>query len=112
MKNILFMKNEFVVSKIEASQDENIPFVYVVFTDPKTLRKGNQQQSPFGGTGMAFNSPEDLMKNLPKMFSGGGGDLNNSPTFKLSIREYDDSGLRVGDKVTIEIKKSDSSGGI
>jgi hypothetical protein len=60
---------------------------------------------------MAFNSPEDLMKNLPKMFSGG-GDLNNSPTFKLSIREYDDSGLKVGDKVTIEIKKSDSSGGI
>ncbi len=39
-------------------------------------------------------------------------DLNNSPTFKLSIREYDDSGLRVGDKVTIEIKKSASSGGI
>jgi hypothetical protein len=39
MKNILFMKNEFVVSKIEASQDENIPFVYVVFTDPKTVRK-------------------------------------------------------------------------
>lgn len=113
MKNILFMKNEFVVSKIEASQDEKIPFVYVVFTDTKTLRKGNQQQSPFGGTGMAFNSPEDLMKNLPKMFSsGGGGDLNNSPTFKLSIREYDDSGLRVGDKVTIEIKKSASSGGI
>ncbi|HEX6028318.1 MAG TPA: hypothetical protein VFY64_04695 [Nitrososphaeraceae archaeon] len=112
MKNILFMKNEFVVSKIEASQDEKIPFVYVVFTDTKTLRKGNQQQSPFGGTGMAFNSPEDLMKNLPKMFSSGGGDLNNSPTFKLSIREYDDSGLRVGDKVTIEIKKSASSGGI
>ena len=105
------MKNEFVVSKIEASQDEKTPFVYVVFSDTKTLRKGNQQQSTFGGTGMAFNSPEDLMKNLPKMF-GGGGDLNNSPTFKLSIREYDDSGLRVGDKVTIEIKKSDSSGGI
>ena len=100
-------------AKIEASQDEKTPFVYIVFSDTKTPRRGNQQQSPFGGTGMAFNSPEDLMKNLPKMFSGGGGgDLNNSPTFKLSIREYDDSGLRVGDKVTIEIKKSDSSGGI
>ena len=105
------MKSEFVVSKIEASQDEKTPFVYIVFSDTKTPRRGNQQQSPFGGTGMAFNSPEDLMKNLPKMFSGG-GDLNNSPTFKLSIREYDDSGLKVGDKVTIEIKKSDSSGGI
>ena len=114
MNNILFMKSEFVVSKIETSQDEKIPFVYVVFNDTKTPRKGNQQQSPFGGTGMAFTSPEDLMKNLPKMFGGGGGnvDLGNSPTFKLSIREYDETGLRVGDKVTIEIKKSDSSGGI
>ena len=106
------MKNEFVVSKIEASQDEKTPFVYVVFSDTKTLIKGNQQQSPFGGTGMAFTSQEDFMKNLSKMFGGGGGGVNfgDSPTFKLSIREYDDSGLRVGDKVTIEIKKSDISG--
>jgi hypothetical protein len=107
------MKSEFVVSKIEASQDEKSPFVYVVFTDTKTFSKGKQQQqSPFGGMGMSFTSPEDLMKNLSKMFgsSGRGVNLGESPTFKLSIREYEESGLRVGDKVTIEIKKSDSSG--
>jgi hypothetical protein len=103
------MKSEFVVSKIEASQDEKTPFVYIVFSDTKTPRRGNQQQSPFGGTGMTFTSQEDLMKNLPKMFGGGTG-FGDSPTFKLSIREYDESGLRVGDKVTIEIKKSDISG--
>jgi hypothetical protein len=103
------MKSEFVVSKIESSKDEKIPFVYVVFNDTKTPRRGNQQQSPFGGTDMAFTSPEDLMKNLAKMFSGNSVDVGNSPTFKLSIREYDELGLRVGDKVTIEIKKSDSS---
>jgi hypothetical protein len=86
INNILFMKR-FIVSKIEASQDEKTPFVYVVFNDTKTPRKGNQQQSPFGGTGVAFTLPEDLIKNLPKMFSGGGVgvDLGNSPTFKLSI---------------------------
>ena len=106
------MKSEFVVSKIEASQDETKPFVYVVFTDTKTLRKGKQQQSPFGGMGTSFTSPEDLMKKLSKMFGGGGRGigLGESPTFKLSIREYEESGLRVGDKVTIEIKKSNSSG--
>jgi hypothetical protein len=105
------MKNEFIVSKIEASQDEKTPFVYVVFSDTKTLGKENQQQqqSPFGGMGMNFTSPEDLMKNLPKMF-GRNMNLGESPTFKLSIREYEESGLRVGDKVTIEIKKPDSSG--
>ena len=31
------MKNEFIVSKIEASQDEKTPFVYIVFTDIKSL---------------------------------------------------------------------------
>ena len=104
------MKNEFIVSKIEASQDEKTPFVYVVFSDTKTLGKeSQQQQSPFGGMGMNFTSPEDLMKNLPKMF-GRNMNLGESPTFKLSIREYEESRLRVGDKVTIEIKKVDSSG--
>lgn len=103
------MKNEFIVSKIEASQDEKTPFVYVVFSNTKTLGKVNQQQSPFGGMDMNFTSPEDLMKNFSKMF-GKGINLGESPTFKLSIREYEESGLKVGDKVTIEIKKSDSSG--
>ena len=68
-----------------------------------------QQQSPFGGMGMNFTSPEDLMKNLSKMF-GRGTNLGESPTFKFSVREYEESGLTVGDKVTIEIKKSESSG--
>jgi hypothetical protein len=30
--------------------------------------------------------------------------------FKVSMREYEDMAIKVGDKVTIEIKKSDSSG--
>jgi len=41
---------------------------------------------------------------------GGGGALTDSPTFKISRREYEDMGIKVGDKVTVEIKKSDSSG--
>ena len=103
------MKNEFIVSKIEASQDENTPFVYVVFRDTKTFGKENQQQqSPFRGMGMNVTSSEDLMKNLPKMF-GRNMNLGESPTFKLSIREYEELGLRIGDKVTIEIENVDSS---
>ena len=106
---ILSMKNEFIVSKVEASQDEKTPFVYIVFNDTKTLKENQQQQSPFGGMCMNFTSPEDLMKNLSKMFRRG---INSgeSPRFKFSVWEYEESGLRVGDKVTIEIKKSDSSG--
>ena len=71
-----------------------------------------------GGSGEAvpFTSPEDLMKNLPKamsnMFGGAGaaGMTSDSPTIKLSMREYEDIQLKVGDKVTVEIKKADSSG--
>ena len=41
---------------------------------------------------------------------GGGGGLTDSPTFKISMKEYEDMAIKVGDKLTIEVKKSDSSG--
>ena len=67
-------------------------------------------------TMMAFTSPEDLMKNLPKAMAnigkamGGGGSPTDSPTFKISMREYEDMSIKVGDKVMIEIKNTESSG--
>ncbi len=115
---------EYVVSKIEASQDGS-PYVYVSLTDigsskASTVGGGTGKtfpQSPFGiGVG-AFTSPEDLMKNLPKaisnMFGGhgpAGTTSGDSPTIKVSMREYEDMHLKVGDKVTLEIKKANSNG--
>ena len=109
------MKKDYIVSRIEASQD-GAPYVYVAVSDPNDYKQGTEmQQNPFAPNMMAFTSPEDLMKNLPKMMSNisrmaGGGALTDSPTFKMSMREYEDIAIKVGDKVTIEIKKSDSSG--
>lgn len=109
------MKKDFIISKVEASQD-GAPYIYVTFSDANDYKAGGEkQQNPFGPNMMAFTSPEDLMKNLPKMMSNisriaGGGAVTDSPTFKVSMREYEDMAIRVGDKVTIEIKKSDSSG--
>ena len=100
------MKKHFIVSKIEAPQDGS-HYVLVAFTDPNAKSTGG------GGSGEAvpFTSPEDLMKNLPKvmsnMFGAGGGD---SPTFKITMKEYEDMAIKVGDKVRIEIKKADNSG--
>jgi hypothetical protein len=58
------------------------------------------------------------MKNLPKAMAnisramgGGGGPVTDSPTFKISMREYEDMAIKVGDKITVEIKKSDSGSG-
>jgi hypothetical protein len=78
------------------------------------MRLGQQVK---GGSveALPFTSPEDLMKNLPKVLSNmfgkgaGGGMLRDSPTFKITMKEYDELAIRVGDKVGIEINKVDSS---
>jgi hypothetical protein len=110
------MKKDYVISRIEASQDGS-PYVYVTLADPNDYKPGAEKpQNPFGPNMMAFTSPEDLMKNLPKAMAniskamGGGGMLIDFPTFKISMREYEDMAIKVGDKITIEIKKADSSG--
>jgi hypothetical protein len=112
------MRLDYIVSRIEASQDGG-PYVYVTFSNPNEFKAGAEkgpQFNPFGPNIMAFTSPEDLMKNLPKAMAnmgkamGGGEFPTDSPTFKISMREYEDMAIKVGDKVTIEIKKSDSTG--
>ncbi len=92
--------------------------MYVTFSDPSDYQPGAEKpQNPFGANMMAFTSPEDMMKNLPKAMSnisramGGGGTPTDSPTFKISMREYEDMAIKVGDKISIEINKSDSSSG-
>jgi hypothetical protein len=108
------MKKEFMVSRIEAAQDGS-PYVYMGFTDPNNLKSGEANQlNPFGPKGMGFSSPEDLMKNLPKAMGNiagmAGGGLADSPTFKLSMIEHEDTGFRVSEKVSVEIKKKVDSG--
>lgn len=112
------MRKEFIVSRIEASQDGS-PYIYITFSDANDYKSGEkQQQNPFGTNVMAFTSPEDLMKNLPKAMAniskmmGGGGHtgMTDSPIFRMSMKEYEDMGIKVGDKVTIDVTKLDNSG--
>jgi hypothetical protein len=105
------MKKDFVVSKIESSQD-NSQYVLVAFTDPDEPKSaGGFDKS---GEVIPFTSPEDLMKNLPNvisnMFGASGGMSRDSPTFKISMKEYEEMAIKIGDKVGIEINKVDSSG--
>ena len=79
----------------------------------KTSGERQQSMNPFGVKAMTFTSPEDLMKNLPKAMSnvlGSGMGVADVPTFKLSMREYEEMGLKVGDKVLIELKKPEVTG--
>ena len=54
------------------------------------------------------------MKNLPKamsnMYDAGGGMPGDSPTFKITMKEYEDMAIKVGDRVGMEINKVDSGG--
>lgn len=109
VETTLLMRREFIVARIEASQDGS-PYVYVTFNDPKEYKPDRPNMNPFGQN---VTSIEDLMKNMPKVitnigFMGPG--LTDSPTIKFSMPEYQDMGIKVGDKVNIEIQKTDSSG--
>jgi hypothetical protein len=106
------MKREFIVARIEASQDGS-PYVYVTFNDPKDYKPDRPNVNPLGSNIQTFNSMDDLIKNMPKVmasFPGMLGGVTDSPTIKLSMREYQDLGIKVGDKVYIEVQKVDSSG--
>ena len=89
-------KKEFIVSKIETSNDSS-PYVYV--------------------SAIPITSLDDL-KNLPKKISDAiesafGGGRNNisseSTTFKMSIREFEELGIKIGDEVTLEINISNNN---
>jgi hypothetical protein len=109
------MRKEYIVAKIESPQEGGSHYVYVTFTDDKEYRPDEKKMQSQLGPGVgAFNSIEDLMKNMPKIMAnvpgmGGGGGQTETPTVKLSMREYEDMNIKVGDKVYFDIYKQDSS---
>lgn len=109
------MRKEYIVAKIQSPQ-EGSHYVYVTFSDDKEYRSQEKKtQSEFGPGVGTFNSIEDLMKTMPKMMAnipglgGGVGTQTESPTVKLSMREYEDMNIKVGDKVYFDIYKQDNS---
>jgi hypothetical protein len=109
------MRKEYIVAKIQSPQ-EGSHYVYVTFSDDKEyMSQEKKTQSQFGPGVGTFNSIEDLMKNMPKMMAnipglgGGIGTQTESPTVKLSMREYEDMNIKVGDKVYFDIYKPDNS---
>ena len=114
------MKKEFVVSKVEAPQDGG-PYIYVALADATgnftpTRRQRGFPENPFGIAAIPISSLDDL-KNLPKKISDVinaalGGSSNNassdSTIFKMTEKEFQELGIKIGDKITLEIKISNS----
>lgn len=107
------MKKEFVVKSIDAAPD-GAPYVVVSLSSIKDLKEGNNPpQNPFGGPKvMGFSNMNDMMKDLNKMLSGGGGfGMQGGVTqLKLEMHEYKEMGLAVGDKVFLELTKEETLG--
>jgi len=108
------MKVDYIVSRIEPSHD-GAPYVYITYSNSGDFEGGTDKTPPECPFGPNITTTEDLMRNLPKAMANigeamGGGVPTDSPTFKISMREYEDMTIKVGDKVMIEIKKSNSTG--
>lgn len=94
------MRKEYIVVRIDAAPDGS-PQVLVSLADPRDVR--DKGQGSFGPQAMgSFGSMEDLMKNINKIFAS---QMMGSftTTLKLSIKEYEDSGIKVGDKIYLDI---------
>jgi hypothetical protein len=111
------VKKEYIVSKIETPQ-EGSPYLYLVLTDPKrnfasSRRQQGFPEKPFGVAAIPITSLDDL-KDLPKKISDaiegafGNGRTNTSEStiFKMNTSEYEELGIKEGDKITVEMKIS------
>ena len=98
--------------RIDAATD-GATYVLVTLSLAKDMSEGTQPANPFGGGNvMGFTNMDDMMKNLNKMIAGGmgGGGAPGTPSIKLEMHEYKQVGLSVGDKVNLDISKSEALG--
>jgi hypothetical protein len=120
------MKKELIVSEIEGPRHGS-PYVFVVLTDTRgsfttTRRQEGFLENHFGitTTAIPITSLDDL-KNLPKKiseaiegaFRGGSRKDDKSSrdctVFKMNAREFEELGIKTGDKITLEIRISNTN---
>ena len=95
--------------RIDAAPD-GAPYVLVTLSLAKDMAEGNQPANPSPNV-MGFSNMDDMMKNLNKMIAGGmGGSSPGATSIKLDMHEYKQLGLSVGDKVNLDISKSETLG--
>lgn len=103
------MKKEYVVKSIDAAPDGK-PYVLISLMSAKELMDNSSPVSPFGSKVMGFSNMNDMVKELNKMFTGMGGMPSGITAIKLDMHEYKEMNLSVGDKVYLEITKSENTG--
>ena len=95
------LRKEYVVTEITASPDGS-PYVFITLKSPEEV--GGPQRPPFAQPMATFTSMDDMVKNIGRVFSkqmmGG-----FATVIKLSLNDYDDMDIKVGDRISIDINK-------
>ena len=96
------LTKEYVITEISASSDGS-PSVMITLKDPSDV-KGPQKQLN-NPTAVTFTSMNDLMNNfgnvISKQMRG-----NFATIIKITLDEYEKIDFKVGDRISIEIKKT------
>ena len=99
------LKKEYVVTEISASPNGS-PHVFITLRDPAEVR--GPRKAPTASSVVTFGSMNEMFKNLgheiSKQMMGG-----FSTVIKLTVNEYEKLDFKVGDRVSMEIDKTQIS---
>ena len=94
------LKKEFIVTEISASQDGS-PYVLISLKDPDQVQ--GPQRSPFSPV-TSFGSMDDMFQNIGRIISKQMM-TGFATVIKLSLDEYENLEIKVGDRVSLDINK-------
>ncbi len=99
------LRKVYIVTEISASPDGS-PFVFVTLRDPSEVRGPHKSSSV--SPVVTFGSMDDMFKNLGHVISK---QMMGSfaTVIKLSLNEYEKLDFKVGDRVSVEIDKTQIS---
>jgi len=98
----MVLTKEYVITEIKSAPDGS-PFILVTLKDPSDVR--GPQKPPTTPNIAAFTSINDMMSNIgnvmTKQMMG-----NFATIIKITLHEYEESGFKVGDRLTLKIDKT------
>ncbi len=101
----MVLRKEYVVTEISASPDGS-PFVFITLRDPSEVR--GPQKTSTASPVVTFGSMNDMFRNLGRVISK--QMMSGFATIiKLSLNEYEKLDFKVGDRVSVEIDKTQIS---
>ncbi len=98
----MVLTKEYVITEIKSTPDGS-PFILITLKDPSDVKGPQKNQAP--AQMATFTSINDMMKNfgnvMTKQMMG-----NFATVIKITLHEYEKSGFKVGDRLSLTIQKT------